>query len=145
MATSQGERGERERKTSSRKSGSSTALRDLAVSTVANVSTENILDLIEKLGVKDIVLSRVRARLETVDVDSLIDEAIDYVRRRPEVLVVTLGTITVAAALIVFLERRNDEFEFEIDDDDDDDFEEVNIAPIKSRGTGSTRPRSRAR
>ena len=72
------------------------------------VTTETILDLVERLGLIDLVTSRVRARLEEVDVDELFDELGDYVRRNPEVLVVALATITVSAGLIVYLNARRD-------------------------------------
>ena len=121
---------------SSRKGqGTGTALRELAVSTL---TTENIFDLIDKLGVKDIVLNRVRARLEELDVDELIDDAVDYVRRHPEVLVVALGSITIAAALVVFLESRHDHL-YVLDDTDEEEEEAParNVQPIKPRANNS--------
>lgn len=89
---------------SQKKHSNAAALRDLAASTI---SVDAILELIEKLGVKDLMVAKLRARLEDADVDSLIDDAIEYVRRNPEVLVIALGAITVATGAIVFLESRH--------------------------------------
>ena len=52
-----------------------------------------------------IAADKIRTRLENADMDALLDEATDYLRRNPEVLVVLLGTITVAAGMVVYLER----------------------------------------
>jgi len=90
---------------SQKKSSNAAALRDLAASTI---SVDAILELIDKLGVKDLLVSKLRDRLEAADVDSVIDDAIEYVRRHPEVLVIALGAITVATGAIVFLEQRHD-------------------------------------
>ncbi|HET7435442.1 MAG TPA: hypothetical protein VFN10_12110 [Thermoanaerobaculia bacterium] len=122
-------------------SSTGTALRDLAASAL---TTDTILDLIDKLGVKDIVVSRIRTRLEEVNVDDIIDEAIDYVRRHPEVIVITLGTITIASALVVFLESRRDyEYVYEMEDEEfDDDHDETNVQPIKSSGSRSSSSKS---
>ena len=65
----------------------------------AAVTTETILDLVDRLGLIDLVVSRVRTRLEDVDFDEMLDELGDYFRRNPEVLVVALATITVSAGL----------------------------------------------
>jgi excinuclease UvrABC helicase subunit UvrB len=73
------------------------------------LSTETILDLVERFGLVDMVTSKVRQRLEEVDLDDLFDELQRYVRRNPEVLVVALATITVSAGLIVYLNARNEE------------------------------------
>src|SRR5581483_8726741 len=89
---------------SHKKSSNAAALRDLAASTI---SVESILELIDRLGVKDMLVAKLRARLEDADVDSLIDDAIEYTRRHPEVLVIALGAITVATGAIVFLEQRH--------------------------------------
>ena len=79
------------------------ALRDLAVSTI---SADALIELVEKLGLKDILVSRLRDRIENADIDGLIDDAMMYLRRNPEVLVILLGAITVATGAIVFLEQR---------------------------------------
>jgi len=88
---------------SNRKQSGAKALKDLAVSTV---SAEAILELIEKLGVKDLLINRLRMRLEDMDIDAVIDDALDYSRRNPEVLVIALGALTIATGAIVFLEQR---------------------------------------
>lgn len=80
-----------------------------AVATSA-FTTETLLDIVERLGVVDLVTSRIRQRLEEVDLDEVFDEIGEYVRRNPEVLVVALATITVSAGLIVYLNSR-DEFD----------------------------------
>jgi len=87
---------------SNRKQSGAKALKDLAVSTV---SAEAILELIEKLGVKDLLINRLRMRLEDMDI-AVIDDALDYSRRNPEVLVIALGALTIATGAIVFLEQR---------------------------------------
>ena len=74
----------------------------------AAVTTETILDIVERLGLIDLITARLRARLEEVDIDELFDELGDYVKRNPEVLVVALATITVSAGLIVYLNNRRD-------------------------------------
>ena len=105
----------------------------------AAVTTETILDLVERLGLIDLVTARLRARLEEVDVDELFDELGDYVRRNPEVLVVALATITVSAGLIVYLNARRDNVvHFE-----DDDEEETPVRAPRVAANRATAPRSR--
>jgi hypothetical protein len=89
---------------SQKKQSNAAALRDLAASTI---SVESILELIDRLGVKDLLVSKFRTRLEEADIDSVFDDAIEYTRRHPEVLVIVLGAITVATGAIVFLEQRH--------------------------------------
>jgi hypothetical protein len=74
----------------------------------AAATTETILDLVDRLGLIDLVVSRVRTRLEDVDFDEVLDELGDYIRRNPEVLVVGLATMTVSAGLIVYLNQRRE-------------------------------------
>ena len=96
---------------SQKKHTGASALRDLAVSTI---SAEAIIELVEKLGLKDILVSRLRTRIEDSDIDGLVDDAFMYLRRNPEVLVILLGAITVATGAIVFLEqRRGHEMDFD--------------------------------
>ena len=96
---------------SQKKHTGASALRDLAVSTV---SADALIELIERLGLKDILVSRLRARLESADIDGFIDDGILYLRRNPETLVILLGAITVVAGAIVFLDqRRSREMNFE--------------------------------
>ena len=84
------------------------------------MSTENILDLIERLGLIDMVTARLKQKLESIDVDELFDELGAYVRRNPEVLVVALATVTVSAGLIVYLNARSEGW-----DEDEEEYEEV--------------------
>ncbi|HJW95437.1 MAG TPA: hypothetical protein VJ901_17600 [Thermoanaerobaculia bacterium] len=87
------------------------AVRDVAA---AALSPDAIMELIDKLGVKDLVVGHLRTRLENIDFEAWLDDAVDYVRRNPEVLVAVLGAVTVTAGLIVFLEaRRSGEMSFE--------------------------------
>ena len=88
---------------SHKKHTGASALRDLAVSTI---SADALIELVEKLGLKDILVSRLRDRIENADIDGLIDDALMYLRSKPEALVILLGTITVAAGAIAFLEQR---------------------------------------
>jgi hypothetical protein len=53
------------------------------------------------------VVDRVKGRLEEVEVDDIIDDVGDYLKRNPEVLVVSLGAITIAAGALVYLNRRS--------------------------------------
>ncbi len=72
----------------------------------AGLSPTAILDIVERLGLVDILIDRVKQRLEDVDIDDLIDEVGNYLRKNPEVLVVSLGAVTIAAGALVFLNRR---------------------------------------
>ena len=74
----------------------------------AGLSTAAILDIVERLGLVDLIVDRLKVRLEDVDIDELIDEVAEYLRRNPEVLVVSLGAVTIAAGALVYLNRRND-------------------------------------
>lgn len=72
--------------------------------------TDGLLDLVERLGLVDVVLGRVKSRIEETDVDEVLEDVADYLRRNPEVLVVSLGAVTVATGLLVWLNsRREDE------------------------------------
>jgi hypothetical protein len=70
--------------------------------------TDGLLDLVERLGLVDVVLGRVKARIEETDIDDVLEDATDYLRRNPEVLVVTLGAVTVATGLLVWLNNRRE-------------------------------------
>jgi len=90
----------------SRKSGGTvSAIRKTASGLGGAVSSDTILDLVSRLGLLDIAVDKIRTRLEQADVDELLDDATEYLRHNPEVLVVLLGTVTVAAGMIVYLER----------------------------------------
>ncbi len=92
--------------TRSRKSGGTvSAIRKTAAGLGGAVSSETIVDLIQRLGLLDMAVDKVRARIEQTDLDDVLDDVTDYLRRNPEVVVVLLGTITVAAGMIVYLER----------------------------------------
>jgi hypothetical protein len=75
------------------------------------MSTETLIDIVQRLGLVDIVVNRLKARVEDSDVDTLLDDATNYFRRNPEMVVVALGTLTVAAAAVVFLTSRDEDDE----------------------------------
>jgi len=107
----------------------------------AAINTETILDLVERLGLIDLVVSRVRTRLEDVDFDELLDELNEYVRRNPEVLVVALATITVSAGLIVYLnQRRESRGDFEEEVEKIPERRPSTPRPSTHRSTSATRP-----
>jgi hypothetical protein len=90
----------------SRKSGGTvSSIRKTAAGLGGAMSSDTLIDLIQRLGLLDLAVDKIRARLETADIDNLLDDATDYLRRNPEIVVVLLGTITVAAGMVVFLER----------------------------------------
>jgi hypothetical protein len=88
-----------------KKRGGSGALRNVVTTAAA---TETLVDLVERLGLVDLIVGRIKARIEETDIDELFDEITDYMRRNPEVLVVSLGAITVATGLLVFLNNRRE-------------------------------------
>jgi hypothetical protein len=92
--------------TSKRKKGGTPATLRSVVTAVAG--TEGLIELIERLGVVDIVMGRLKARLEETDLDELFDEVKDYLERNPEVLVVSLGALTVATGMLVYLNSRRE-------------------------------------
>ena len=70
------------------------------------LSAATILDIVERLGLIDMIVDRIKARVEEVDADQLIDDIADYLRKNPEVLVVALGAVTIASGALVYLNRR---------------------------------------
>jgi hypothetical protein len=87
--------------------------RESAGRTLRNVvtgaaATETLLDLIDRLGLVDVVVGRVKSKIEETDLDELFDEIGDYMKRNPEVLVVTLGAVTAATGLLVWLNSRRE-------------------------------------
>ncbi|HEX2831385.1 MAG TPA: hypothetical protein VHW00_00130 [Thermoanaerobaculia bacterium] len=90
-----------------KKSGSSGS-RTLRNVVASGAATDTLLDLVEKLGLVDIVVGRVKSKIEETDLDELFDEIGDYLKRNPEVLVVTLGAITAATGLLVWLNSRRE-------------------------------------
>ena len=98
-------------KTSARKksgNGGSSAKSMLRSVVGAGVGTDTLIDLVERLGLVDMVVDRVRSRIEETDVDDVMNEATEYLRRNPEVLVVTLGAVTIATGLLVWLNSRRE-------------------------------------
>lgn len=77
-----------------------------AAGAAAGLSTAAILDIVERLGLVDLIVDRLKARLDDVDTDQIIDEIADYLKKNPEVLVVSLGAVTIAAGALVYLNRR---------------------------------------
>jgi hypothetical protein len=74
----------------------------------AGVSTAALLDIVERLGLVDILIDRLKQKLDAVEVDDLIEDLGRYLKRNPEVLVVSLGAITLTAGALVYLNRRNE-------------------------------------
>lgn len=74
----------------------------------AGLSSAALFDIVDRLGVVDLVVDRVKSRLEEVEVDDILDEIGDYLKRNPEVMVVALGAITIAAGALVYLNKRNE-------------------------------------
>jgi hypothetical protein len=93
------------RKRSTGKGSGSQVLRNVVTTAVG---TDALLDLIEKLGLVDLVVGRIKAKFEDTDVDDLFEEVGAYLKRNPEVLVVSLGAITVATGLVVWLNNRRE-------------------------------------
>ena len=67
-----------------------------------------MLDIVDRLGLVDMAVGQVKGRLEEVDVDELLDDVGDYLKKNPEVLVVSLGAVTIAAGALVYLNKRNE-------------------------------------
>ncbi|HEX7154590.1 MAG TPA: hypothetical protein VF618_24105 [Thermoanaerobaculia bacterium] len=118
MATNTSERESSERESqgrggsSSRSSGrGSTSLKSAAASAV---SADTLMDIVDRLGLIDLVISRMRSKLEDVEFDDLFDDAGEYLRKNPDILVVVLAGITVTAGAIVFLQSRRGEREEEV-------------------------------
>jgi hypothetical protein len=97
-------RGTRKSSTTGTRSRTSAGARGAA----AGLSTAAMFEIVERLGLVDMVVDRIKARLEEVDVDDLLDDIGDYLKRNPEVLVVSLGAVTIAAGALVYLNKRND-------------------------------------
>lgn len=101
------DRGTRGRSSSgtSNRGGSRSTKRTAAA---AGLSSAALFDIVDRLGVVDLVVDRVKSRLEEVEVDDILDEIGDYLKRNPEVMVVALGAITIAAGALVYLNKRNE-------------------------------------
>ena len=85
--------------------GRASTLRNVVTSAAA---TETIIDLVSRLGLVDIVVGRLKSKIEETDIDDLFDEIADYLKRNPEVLVVSLGAVTVATGMLVWLNSRRE-------------------------------------
>jgi hypothetical protein len=70
--------------------------------------TDGLLEIIERLGLIDVVLGRVKSKIAETDVDEVLEDVTDYLRRNPEVLVVSLGAVTIATGLLVWLNNRRE-------------------------------------
>ena len=99
------EQGARKAPAKKSSSGSGSVLRSVVASAA---STDNLIDLIERLGLVDLVVGRVKSRIEETDIDEVLEEVTDYLRRNPEVLVVTLGAVTIATGMLVWLSNRRE-------------------------------------
>jgi hypothetical protein len=95
----------REPAASSASSRSRSRRRSSSAATQA-LSAATILDIVERLGLIDMIVDRIKARVDEVDADQLIDDIADYLRKNPEVLVVALGAVTIASGALVYLNRR---------------------------------------
>ena len=106
MSTANYEEADDRGTSSSRRSSSSRAATGMKAAAGA-LNTAAILELVERLGLVDMVVERVKGRLEEVDIDEIIDEIGEYLKRNPEVLVVSLGAITIATGALVYLNKRS--------------------------------------
>lgn len=98
----------RERKTPSSKKSSGGGAKGVLRSVVGTTSADSLLDLANRLGLADLVIGQVKAKIEGLDTDDMLDEVTEYLRRNPEVLVVTLGAVTIATGLVVWLNNRRE-------------------------------------
>jgi hypothetical protein len=96
-----------------RSGSSSSGASDVWRAATAGLSSGAIMDIVERLGLVDMIVDRLKQRVEDVDIDEIIDEVADYLKRNPEVLVVSLGAVTIAAGALVYLNRRRDRNENE--------------------------------
>ena len=92
-------------KTRKKKSSGNTALRNVVGSALGN---DALVDLVERLGLVDMVLDRVKSKFEETEIDDLFEEVTAYLKRNPEVLVVSLGALTVATGLLVYLNNQRE-------------------------------------
>lgn len=93
------------KKGASRGSSSADVLRNVVTSAIG---TDALLDLVERLGLVELVMGRVKSKFEETDLDELLDDVTAYLKRNPEVLVVSLGAITIATGLVVWLNSRRE-------------------------------------
>lgn len=83
----------------------------MASSNEGNSAVGAAANLIDKLGLMDLILPAVRSRLKRIDTEAVIDDVFEYVQRNPEILVVIFGSLTITSGLIVYLVRRAEEEE----------------------------------
>ena len=91
-----------------KKKSSGTALKSVVAAAAGGAGAEGLIELIDRLGLVDIVISRIKSRLEETDLDELFEDITDYLKRNPEVLVVSLGALTVATGVLVYLNARGE-------------------------------------
>ncbi len=80
--------------------------RSLGKTVASAVNTDTLIDLVQRLGLIDMVIDKMRARIEEADIDEFLDDAGKYIRKNPEAVVVGLGAATLAAGVLVFLHSR---------------------------------------
>ena len=97
-----------DRKTPSSKKSNGGRAKGVLRSVVGTTSADSLLDLANRLGLADLVIGQVKAKIDGLDTDDMLDEVTEYLRRNPEVLVVTLGAVTIATGLVVWLNNRRE-------------------------------------
>jgi hypothetical protein len=75
---------------------------------IGGATAGTLIELVEQLGLVDIVMNRIKSKLEETDLDEWMEEAGDYLKRNPDVLVVGLGAITIATGVVVYLQQRKE-------------------------------------
>ena len=91
-----------------KKTGDGGGARTLRNVVTTAAATETIIDLVSRLGLVDIVVGRLKSKMEETDIDDLFEDVADYLKRNPEVLVVSLGAVTVATGMLVWLNSRRE-------------------------------------
>ncbi|HEX7705725.1 MAG TPA: hypothetical protein VF701_04615 [Thermoanaerobaculia bacterium] len=99
------ERGRKEKSAAQSEDNGKSTMRNVAA---AAPSADALIELVQNLGVVDLVAERLRSRIEEIELDELLDDATGYLKRKPEVLVVGLGAATVAAAMLVWMNNRRE-------------------------------------
>jgi hypothetical protein len=77
-------------------------------SATAALATEGVLGLVQKTGLAEILTSQIKGKIEEQDFDELVDDAREYLSRNPEVLVISLGALTIATGIVVWLQQRRE-------------------------------------
>lgn len=77
-------------------------------SVIGGASAGTLIELVEQLGLVDLAIGRIKSKIEGTDVDELIDDIGDYLKRNPDVLVVGLAAVTVATGVVVYLNQRRE-------------------------------------